>query len=116
MHLTLIRKRTTDDSILGELYSDPETRECYTLENKALAIPEGTYDITLFQSPRFKTLVPLLHNVPGHSFIEIHFGNTFKDTERNWFQEKSLPCVFITDMVKEVQMQNFFRRWKKVCM
>lgn len=80
LHFTLARTRTTKDSLLGELYG-PQKRECFTLENRALAIPVGTYAMSLFQSPRFRTLVPLLHDVPGRSFIEIHYGNTFKDTE-----------------------------------
>jgi hypothetical protein len=54
-------------------------RECYTLE-PSKSIPEGTYTITLYASPRFKMLLPLLIRVPGYDCIEIHPGNFPKDT------------------------------------
>jgi hypothetical protein len=38
------------------------------------AVPAGTYPISLYPSPRFQRLMPLL-DVPGHSGIEIHWGN-----------------------------------------
>jgi hypothetical protein len=38
-------------------------------------IPAGVYDITLYPSPHFGRLIPLLMNVPGRSNIEIHWAN-----------------------------------------
>lgn len=44
------------------------------------AIPYGRYKVQLYQSPRFKRLLPLLINVPYFEGILIHRGNTHKDT------------------------------------
>ena len=43
-------------------------------------IPAGTYPITLRWSDRFQMLVPGLQNVPGFEDIELHAGNTARDT------------------------------------
>ena len=44
------------------------------------AIPAGSYKVTLENSPRFKRVLPCLHNVPHFLGILIHSGNTEKDT------------------------------------
>ena len=44
------------------------------------AIPAGTYRVTLEMSPRFKRLLPRLHNVPGFDGILLHSGNTAADS------------------------------------
>lgn len=72
MKLTVTRMDTTDKGIFGHLTCDGDSFNCVTLENDEKEIPTGTYRVTLFDSPRFKYKVPLLHDVPGRSFIEIH--------------------------------------------
>lgn len=52
----------------------------YTLEPKN-PIPAGTYDLDIRWSNRFQRLMPHVDNVPGHAGIEIHWGNTPKDTD-----------------------------------
>lgn len=47
----------------------------YCLENLALAIPVGTYRITLYDSPKHGPNTPLLNGVPGRTLIEIHPAN-----------------------------------------
>lgn len=45
------------------------------------AIPQGKYRLTPYPSPKHRMTVPLLHDVPGFDMIEIHKGNTCKDTQ-----------------------------------
>lgn len=77
--LELVRRWTTGDTITGTLTVDA-IPEAYTLESLADAIPCGTFPVTLYDSPKHGR-VPLLHDVPGRTWIEIHPGNTIKDTE-----------------------------------
>lgn len=66
---------------LGEMRCEQEPwLRFYTLE-PATPIPVGTYSVSLYQSPHFGRLVPLLHDVPGHTEIEIHSGNYPRDTK-----------------------------------
>lgn len=44
------------------------------------AIPGGTYKVTMEYSPRFKRVLPYLHNVPHFIGILIHSGNDEKDS------------------------------------
>lgn len=44
------------------------------------AIPSGTYKITMENSPRFKRVLPLLHDVPHFLGVLIHSGNDADDT------------------------------------
>ena len=76
MELMVRRDTVNPGETLGELW----IRECYTLEPSASAIPQGRYRVTLYDSPRFGMKVPILNDVPGHTFIEIHPGNTAADT------------------------------------
>lgn len=88
MKLTLDRGQYDAGSTVGDLYIDG-VWECATLEDAVrpekikgeTAIPEGTYEVLLTQSPRFKRTLPLLVDVPGFDGIRIHPGNTHKDTE-----------------------------------
>ncbi len=88
MKLHLKRLHRTEFSTIGELTIDG-LFQCYTLEDKErevkikseTAIPKGTYKVIINQSARFKTLLPLLLNVPNFEGIRIHPGNTNHDTE-----------------------------------
>jgi hypothetical protein len=60
---------------------------CYTLEprrdqsqGKPFCIPAGRYRGTLYVSPHFGYKVLLLQGVPGFDDVEIHIGNSAKDT------------------------------------
>ena len=44
------------------------------------AIPEGTYEVIVNSSPKFKRDLPLLIDVPNFEGIRIHRGNTNEDT------------------------------------
>lgn len=79
MRLDLYRHPSTATATEGRLFIDQQAY-CATLE-PAEPIPAGTYAILLYQSPKFGEQVPWLQGVPGHTFIEMHCGNSAKDTE-----------------------------------
>jgi hypothetical protein len=88
MKLDLIRKDFTDKSTIGDLLIDGKFF-CFTLEDvpRAVkipgetAIPEGTYQVITNYSNRFKTVMPLLLNVPNFEGVRFHSGNSSADTE-----------------------------------
>lgn len=55
-----------------------------TVREKKIAgktdIPEGTYQVIVNRSPKFKRDLPLLLDVPNFEGFRIHRGNTVKDT------------------------------------
>lgn len=79
MILELRRDAGAADRTFGTLWIDG-VRFCETLEPARAAldfpcIPAGRYRITIYYSLRHKSMVPLLHDVPGRMYIEIHIGN-----------------------------------------
>lgn len=89
MRLILDRSEYGKDSTTGDLYINGVWEAC-VLEDCVrtgpkvpgeTAIPAGEYEILLTWSPRFKTILPLLIDVPGFDGIRIHPGNTADDTE-----------------------------------
>ena len=93
MELRLERKWFTPKSTIGELSIDG-TVQCFTLEDVfregdifavkvpgATAIPEGTYDVVVTLSQRFKTELPEVLGVRNFTGVRIHSGNTAADTE-----------------------------------
>ncbi len=93
MYLQLVRESFTDKATKGKLFVNGEF-ECYTLEDKdrsledggekvygETAIPRGIYTVQLTYSNRFKTILPLLLDVPQFTGIRIHKGNYSKDTD-----------------------------------
>lgn len=81
LNLVLVRDCRTETAIMGHLLFNG-TVICYTLENKAKAIPCGIYNIENSRSPKFKRELPLLYNktVAESRGIRIHSGNTSKDS------------------------------------
>ena len=90
MELTLNRIFLGSSATIGELLVNDKYL-CDTLEDRVrpegekvygkTAIPEGTYEVKLTHSPRFKKTLPEILNVPNFSGIRIHTGNSSKDTE-----------------------------------
>jgi hypothetical protein len=102
--LDLVRRYYGVDYTMGSLYIDgryfcdtledtvrklpvacpdtPKGRSCRCKEKiyARTAIPAGTYTITMEYSPRFKRVLPLLHDVPHFLGILIHAGNDPEDT------------------------------------
>lgn len=78
MKLTLTPDTVTSVSTISKL-DIAGAFECYVLEPPN-PIPPGTYEILLQHSERFGRIMPFLQNVPGHTAIEIHYGNTVANT------------------------------------
>ena len=85
MRMVLRRRPQDPNSTPGDLYVDG-TYYCVTIElpekdgGQGSAIPAGSYEVRLYQSPHFGRQMPLLWGVPGRALIEIHWGNFPKDT------------------------------------
>jgi hypothetical protein len=43
-------------------------------------VPAGTYPIMKMYSPRFQKTVYMIADIPGRDAVEIHIGNTIKDS------------------------------------
>ena len=107
MKITLKRKFIGPSYTIGDLLIDGDFF-CHTIEDKVrelpskcpqtsrglsckceekvyaqTAIPKGTYKVTMEYSPKFKRVLPLLHNVPHFLGILIHSG-TDENSSAGW--------------------------------
>lgn len=98
MKLTVIPDTVTSNSSISRLSVDGAF-ECYVLEPPG-RIPGGSYDISIQQSQKFGRLMPFLLSVPGHTGIEIHWGNTAKDTKDCLITGKSKAADFVGQSVE----------------
>lgn len=88
MKITVKRTFKGPEYTIGKLYID-DAYFCDTLEDTVrsikiagkTAIPAGTYKVKKTMSPRFKTILPEILNVPNFTGVRIHSGNTAKDTD-----------------------------------
>ncbi len=62
-------------------------RDIETLENADYIIPNGTYEVRVTYSPRFKRMLPLVEQVPGRSGIRFHRGTK---------PEHSKGCILVS--------------------
>lgn len=92
-----IKEKTTEYTIKRMMRSDRGTvggflidssRRWFTIERSErhigetpVAIPMGRYEMVLYKSPKRGYDVPLLKDVPGRDFIEIHIANKPEDLE-----------------------------------
>lgn len=102
LQLKVFRNPSAYGCTIGEMYDD-RGFVCYTLEDVVrdlndlnddgdfnddgegkvygkTAIPEGSYDVILSMSNKFKKLLPEILKVPGFKGVRIHSGNTENDT------------------------------------
>src|SRR4051812_29312300 len=91
--LTLQRAHEDDTKTLGAIYNEQGRRECVTLElpwrdnqHDVSRIPPGEYTAERFFSPHHNRVVFRLIDVPERDFVELHIGNTAKD---------SLGCILL---------------------
>ncbi|MBR2167270.1 MAG: hypothetical protein IJ920_02945 [Paludibacteraceae bacterium] len=75
-----------------------EGQEYATLENADYIIPNGTYEVRVTYSPRFKRMLPLVMQVPGRSGIRFHRGTR---------PEHSKGCI----LVSAVNEQELTAKW-----
>jgi hypothetical protein len=88
MLITLQRDKSSELSTIGKLFIDGEFF-CNTLELPVMAeclpgrcaIPSGTYELLLEYSYHFQRYNLRLADVPGFQGIELHTGNSPRDTE-----------------------------------
>lgn len=90
MVLTLNRILLGKEATIGELLVNNEY-QCDTLEDRVrpdgekvygkTAIPTGTYEIKLTNSPRFKKVLPEILNVPNFAGVRIHPLNRAEESE-----------------------------------
>ena len=81
----LIRKIKDGKAVRGCLRF--EGQEIATLENADYIIPNGTYEVRVTWSPRFKRMLPLVMQVPERSGIRIHRGTK---------PEHSKGCILVS--------------------
>lgn len=93
MRITVKRAYKKPNYTIGKMYIDG-VYFCDTLEDAVrelgkdgkgkipneTAIPAGTYQVVVTQSPKFKRLLPAILGVLFFEGIRIHAGNTAKDT------------------------------------
>lgn len=128
MELTLLRygfgKKTTLSRLMhGDVFC------CYMIEDARRAakipgqtcIPEGVYELALYDSPKFRDTAReilgyaykgmiLLKNVPHFDFCEIHWGNDENATD-GCLLTGSAPLVLLSG---EFYVQNSRQTFKKV--
>ena len=96
MELLLKRFAFKDKYTIGRLYFG-DLEFCHTLEPGVACgaskgfIPTGYYRVEINYSPKFKTNLPILLNVPRFEGIRIHAGNTPLDTN---------GCILVGDNLK----------------
>lgn len=81
MILILKRFISFEKGTPGILLGYDDVPFCLTLEPVVPIIPEGIYDLKKTVSTRLKKLLPEILNVPGHSGVRIHSGNSISDTQ-----------------------------------
>ena len=88
--IRLIRKSKDGEAVRGLMHVNGQ--EVATLENADYIIPCGTYPVKVTWSPKFKRMLPLVHNVPGRSGIRVHRGTK---------PEHSRGCILVSAAMEQ---------------
>lgn len=74
------------------------------------AIPTGRYQVVKYFSPKHNAEVPMLKDVPGFGYVEIHVGNTAKDTDACLLLgiSKGVDCIGSSKVAIEDFYKEFF--------
>jgi hypothetical protein len=105
MNFSLTRSQFGETGIFGQMISEDQCSVFDTLEHAfaqpdgsyAPLIPAGNYTCIRRLSPKFGYDLFWIQNVPGHDFVEIHIGNTNKD---------SLGCILLGHGASGVAILN----------
>jgi len=75
------------------------TLELPWLDNKGnvSCIPAGVYEAKKYMSPSKKSIVLMLEDVPGRSYIQIHAGNYTRQIQ---------GCILVGDSIKFLDTDN----------
>lgn len=103
MNLTLQRFASMESGTFSEITADGQ-HVCFGLEPATPVTPTGDYKVTRYNSPRFGHKVFLINDVPGHSMIEMHSGNTAKDTHGCVILGDSIDTIYGTIGVKNSKL------------
>jgi Family of unknown function (DUF5675) len=75
--ISLTRVESTDAGVFGKVTLDWDGAEFVSLERMVVEIPVGTYKLVWHVSHHLGgATVPMLIDVPNHSYILLHWGNT----------------------------------------
>ena len=82
----VILARTSKNSVaiygvLKVVEGDSVLYVCRTIENAVKSFPDGSYDLKLEYSPRFKTDLWELYGIPGRAEIKIHVANFYEQLD-----------------------------------
>jgi hypothetical protein len=104
--MILIREAITEDAVTGSLMVG-HRKICCTLENRKFLLPEGTYKLSVSNSPTFARDLALIYNdkiKPNRGF-RMHAGNTAKD---------SRGCVLVGETLVNGNMLTNSRKTEKI--
>jgi hypothetical protein len=104
MIIEMYRGLATSLSIPGEMMIQG-FHAAWTLERPAVAIPSGTYKITLYSSPHFGRLMPMLNDVPGRSYILIHWGD---------YPVNSDGCILVGELCSKDAIWNTEKKFTEL--
>ena len=101
---TLTRKHYLPYGIFGNLIDHEANQLAVTLEHAfdtngvyLPIIPKGSYSCIRRLSPRFNCDLFMLQNVPGHDYVEIHWGN---------FNSDSSGCILLGETMSNSMITN----------
>lgn len=84
MYLDLTRFKLHGKTVMGILKGDVwKCGTYFTIENYDKMLPDGTYEVRITYSPKFKRDVPIVcsDKVPESRGIRIHEGNSVQNTK-----------------------------------
>lgn len=119
MMLDLIRYKVKGQTVFGVMYDNCfDFGHYFTIERKQTLIPEGTYELRLTYSPKFRRQLPIISNfqVKENRGIRIHAGNAVDNSSGCILigNNADLVSMKIGDSQRAVdQLVKAIRKWQK---